>query len=86
VQGIGAGFVPGVLDTKLIDEIIQVGRAEFEYLESRCCFPHVLLGELKECTDTRVCTASHLVLSPGRLPALVSALPLLLQEMQCHLT
>jgi len=27
-QGIGAGFVPGVLDTKLVDEIIQVTNDE----------------------------------------------------------
>ena len=28
IQGIGAGFVPEILDTKAIDEIIQVGNEE----------------------------------------------------------
>ena len=34
IQGIGAGFVPGILDTKVYDEIIQVG-AEDAFLTAR---------------------------------------------------
>jgi cysteine synthase A len=35
IQGIGAGFVPGVLDTKLIDEVIQVSNDEAVALARR---------------------------------------------------
>jgi cysteine synthase A len=35
IQGIGAGFVPGVLDTKLIDEVIQVTNDESVALARR---------------------------------------------------
>jgi cysteine synthase A len=34
IQGIGAGFVPEILDTELIDEIIQVSNEE-TFLQSR---------------------------------------------------
>ena len=34
IQGIGAGFVPGILDTKIYDEIIQVG-AEDAFVTAR---------------------------------------------------
>ena len=35
IQGIGAGIVPGVLDTKLIDEVIQVSNDEAVALARR---------------------------------------------------
>jgi cysteine synthase len=37
IQGIGAGFVPAVLDTKLIDEIVQVAHEDAGEMARRLC-------------------------------------------------
>ncbi len=45
IQGIGAGFVPGILNTKIIDEIIQVDNAEaFEYAKRAIREEGILCG------------------------------------------
>jgi cysteine synthase A len=37
IQGIGAGFVPGVLDTKLVDEVLQVTHEDAGEMARRLC-------------------------------------------------
>ncbi|HET7825478.1 MAG TPA: cysteine synthase A [Anaeromyxobacter sp.] len=37
IQGLGAGFVPKVLDTKLLDEVIQVGNDDAGAMARRVC-------------------------------------------------
>ena len=45
LQGIGAGFVPSILNTKILDEVIKVGRDEsFEYAQRVAKEEGILVG------------------------------------------
>lgn len=56
IQGIGAGFVPKNLDTKILDEIIQVG-SDCLIMELRACLLDRMDGN-KDNGDAMSCTGT----------------------------
>jgi cysteine synthase A len=72
IQGIGAGFVPEVLETDLIDEIIQVGNDEAFAMARRLAKEEGILAGIS--SGAAVCAAVEYAKKPGNQNKLVVAI------------
>lgn len=72
IQGIGAGFVPAILDTKMIDEIIQVTNEEaFEHAKMLIREEGILCGIS---SGAALCAALQVARRPGNKGKLIVAI------------